>query len=339
MIPWRVIDRLRRGAVRALLAAPTPVLRAIAGGRVTRDGLTLDPQIAAALAVARRLGLDRLEERPLADARTFSEEGMGSLDADPRAMAHVIDSHAPGPAGPIPIRLYRPRGGTPATIVFFHGGGGVIGTLDGYDAICRLIADETHATLASVSYRLAPEHPHPAAVDDAIAAWRWARRTADDPARLALAGDSMGGYLAAMVERRDRSAPRPRAVALIYPLLDHTMSSPSIDTFADGFLLTRPLIHWFRGHYCPDPAARKRDSPLFFDEVADAAPTWIVTAGFDPLRDEGRRYAERLTAAGARVVLREHESLVHGFLSMSGAVRAARAAVLALCADLRAALA
>jgi acetyl esterase len=343
MVPWRVIDRLRRRAVRALLAAPTPALRALAGGTVVRDGLTLDPQVAAMAAIARRLGLDRLEERTIDAARAYSEDSVGLLDADLRAMAQVIDTSAPGPAGLIPVRVYRPRAATAAMILYFHGGGGVIGSIDGHDAVCRLLADETRCVVASVGYRLAPEHPHPAALDDALAAWRWARAKAPelgvDPARIALAGDSMGGFLAACVERRDRSAPRPAAVALIYPLLDLTMSSPSIETFADGFLLTRALMLWFRSRYCPDPVVQRAASPQFWDDLAGAAPTFVITAGFDPLRDEGRRWADRLARAGGRVVHREHASLVHGFISMTGAIRAARAAVDELCADLRGELA
>lgn len=343
MVPCRVIDRLRRGAVRGLLAAPTPVPRALAGGRIERDGLTLDPQLAAMLAVARRLGIDRIDDRTVAEARAISLANIGLLDADLRSMAQVIDTSAPGPGGAIPVRVYRPRAATAAMILYFHGGGGVIGSIEGHDAVCRLLADETRCVVASVDYRLAPEHPHPAAVDDALAAWRWARTEARvlgvDPTRIGLAGDSMGGYLAAMVERRDRSAPRPAAVALVYPLLDHTMSSPSVETFADGFLLTRALMRWFRSSYCPDPATQRAASPHFWDDVAGAPPTFVITAGFDPLRDEGRRWAARLAGAGARAVLREHPSLVHGFISMTGAVRAARAAVLALCADLRGELA
>jgi acetyl esterase len=267
---------------------------------------------------------------------------LGVFDLAPRPMAQVIDAHAPGPDGPVPVRVYRPHGASPALIVFFHGGGGVIGSVADLDAFTRLVADETRCVVASVSYRLAPEARHPAAVDDAIAAWRWARDAAPrlgvDPARIALAGDSMGGFLAATVERRDRTAPRPAALGLIYPLVDLTMSMPSLDTFADGFLLTRALVRWFLAHYCPEPAARRAASPLFLDDVHGVPPTIVVTAGFDPLRDEGRAWAARLAAAGARVTHREHPTLVHGFISLCGAVRAARDATLELCADLRDAL-
>jgi acetyl esterase len=332
-----VISRIERAAVRAVLSAPSPILRALAGGRIRRDGQVLDQQLAALLAVSRRLGVDRIAGRPPAEARAHAARAGALLDCDPRPMAQVIDTHAPGPAGAIPVRVYRPRAATGAMIVYFHGGGGVIGSIAAYDPLCRFIADETRAVVASVEYRLAPEHPHPAAVDDAVAAFRWARGAAVSlgvaPDRIALAGDSMGGYLSAMVERRERSAPRPAALLLIYPLVDLTLSSPSIDTFADGFLLTRELMHWFRGLYCPDPAAQRAGSPLLLPEadVQNVAPTIVATAGFDPLRDEGRAWAARLRGAAS---LREHPSLIHGFATMTGAVRAAQSAMLGLCAEL-----
>ena len=337
-----MLKRIERAAARALLSTPAPVLRALAGGSVTRDGLVLDPQIAAMLSIAHRLGAPEPQDLPVDRARAYASRMLGVFEPAPRPMAQVIDAHAPGPDGPVPVRIYRPHGASPALIVYFHGGGGVIGSVDDLDPFVRLLADETRCVVASVEYRLAPEAPHPAAIDDALAAWRWARdaapRLGADPARLALAGDSMGGFLAATVERRDRTAPRPAALALIYPLVDLTMSMPSIDTFAEGFLLTRAMIRWFLGHYCPDVSVRRAVSPLFTGDVHGVPPTIVVTAGFDPLRDEGRAWAARLADAGARVTSREHASLVHGFVSLTGAVDAAHDAVLELCADLRDAL-
>jgi acetyl esterase len=337
-----VIDRVGRGAARALTALPEPILRAIAGGPVVRDGQVLDPQLAALLAVSRRLGIGRIHELPVPEARVAAERGLAYLQADPRPMAHVIDTHAPGPAGAIAVRVFVPRDAAPALVVFFHGGGGVIGSVPGYDPVCRLIADRTRCVVASVEYRLGPEHPFPAGLDDAIAAFRWARDAAPrfgaEPARIALAGDSMGGYLAIMVERRERSAPRPAALGLIYPAVDLTMSEPSIEIFREGFLLTRPMMDWFLDRFCPDVAGRRAISPLFFDDLTGVPPTVLVAAGFDPLRDEDRAFDARLRAAGARVIYREHASLVHGFIEMAGAVRAADAALAQYCDDLRALL-
>ncbi|MCB9575210.1 MAG: alpha/beta hydrolase, partial [Kofleriaceae bacterium] len=250
-----------------------------------------------------------------------------------------------GPAGPLPVRVYVPHGAGSAMIVFFHGGGGVIGSVDSYDLTVRMLAARTGCVVASVDYRLAPEDPHPAAIEDAVAAWAWARAAAPrfgcDPARLAVAGDSFGGFLAAWVERRARDAGlgAPALTVLIYPLLDLTLTQPSIDTFADGFLLTRAMMTWFRGLYLPgDDAARRAASPLLLDDVRDAAPALIVTAGFDPLRDEGAAWAERLRATGARVTYRCHPELVHGFIGLTGGFRRADAATRALCDDVAAAL-
>ncbi|MCE9579367.1 MAG: alpha/beta hydrolase [Deltaproteobacteria bacterium] len=332
-----MLDRLRRVATRAALAAPGPVLAAIAGGSVRRDGRTLDPQLAAALAGAARLHIPGPHELgSVPEGRVHAARSLALFDTAPRPMAQVIDTAAPGPGGPIPIRIYRPRAAASSMLVYFHGGGGVIGSIASYDATVRLLADESRCVIASVEYRLAPEHPHPAAVDDALAAWAWLVAQAPartiDPARIGVGGDSFGGYLSAMIGQR---APiKPRRSFLIYPLLDLTNSSPSYETFADGFMLTESLISWFRGNYTPDPAPRRAASPFFLDDVSRTPPTTIITAGFDPLRDEGEIWAQRLAIAGAEVTYRCHDSLIHGFVQMA-LIRGARAAIDQLCADLR----
>jgi len=338
-----LLTRVSRAALRGALQAPVPLLTSLSGGPIHRDGQTLDPQLAALKAAADRLPLHAVQRLPPPEARVRMAWSQGLLDVEPRPMEVVRHLAAPGPAGRIPIRLYQPRRAGDGLIVFFHGGGGVIGSVDSYDPLVRLIADETGCRVASVDYRLAPEHPHPAAIDDAEAAWRYlaahAPRLGADPTRLALLGDSMGGYLCAHVERRARPAPRPALMALVYPLTDLTRSLPSHAAFGDGFFLTADLIDWFLGHYLTDPSGHRAASPLFFDDVAGAPPTLMVTAGFDPLRDEGHAYAERLRRAGADVEVRCHAGLVHGFAGMTGAIDAARAAVVALCRDLTAALA
>lgn len=326
---------LRQRALRAATHLPPAVLRAVAGGEVVIDGQRLDPQLAAALRVA-GLVAPRLERLEVGRARQVSADGLEAFDADRIAMARIHEDAAPGPAGPVPVRIYVPRQVSGGLIVFFHGGGGVIGSIASYDRACRVLADAAGCAVASVEYRLAPEHPYPAAIDDAMAAWIWAvasaHRWGADPARVAVAGDSFGGYLAAWVDHRSRAAgaPRPRAQVLIYPLVDLTLDAPSYATFAEGFLLTLPLIRWFRDHYAPDPGTHRAGSPRFWPDVAGAAPALIVAAGFDPLRDEGRAWAARLTAAGVPVDYRCHDSLVHGFLTLTGAVDAAREAVLDL---------
>jgi acetyl esterase len=313
------------------------------GGPVEVEGQRLDPEVHAGLVGARVARLPRLEDMLPPAARAYASRTLGAFDCAPRPMARVIDAFAPGER-PIPVRIYQPHDAAPAMLLWFHGGGGVIGSIQDHDAIARMIAHRTGCVVASVGYRLGPEDPHPAAIDDAVAAWRWACGKAPelgvDVKRIGVGGDSFGGLLAAWVERRarDENLPRPAVVGLVYPLLDLTMSSPSVDTFADGFLLTRSLMHWFREGYAPDPAVRRDASPIFLPRVAGASPTVIVTAGFDPLRDEGRAWADRLELGGAHVVYRCETDLVHGFLATTGAFRRCDAAAARLCEDLGAEL-
>jgi acetyl esterase len=319
------------------------VLRAIAGGDVVVNGELLDPQLAAILRIANRVG-PRLETMEVGRARRVSHAGFAPFDADLVPMARIFEEVATGPAGPLPVRVYVPRSANGGLVVYFHGGGGVIGSIDGHDRFCRLYAEESGCAVASAYYRLAPEHPHPAAIDDAIAVWPWiftrAHRWGVDPARVAVAGDSFGGYLAAWVDlaARDRAhdgrlrsgvMPRPRAQILIYPLTDWTMALPSADRYAEGYLLTKVLMQWFRGHYVPE-AAWRSSSPLHVADLGTGAPALVVAAGFDPLRDEGVAYADRLRATGTPVDYRVHTSLIHGFISMTGACDAARDAVVDL---------
>jgi len=337
-----ILPTLVRPLLRAAARAGAAV-EPLYGGRVRIDGHELDPELHGMLAAARRAGIDSIEAMEVDHARLHSSKMLGLFDAAPRTMARVIETQAAGPAGPIPVHVYEPFRAVPSMIVFFHGGGGVIGSLGSYDAIARLIADRTRVRVAVVDYRLAPEHQHPAAIDDAMAAWKWACARAPDLGvrHLAVAGDSFGGFLAAWVERRARRErlPAPRTMALIYPLVDLTLSSPSIATFADGFLLTRALMTWFRDHYAPDPATHRDGSPIFLADVAAAPPSIVVTAGFDPLRDEGRAYADRLAAGGAPLRYRCETDQVHGFLGLTGAFRRSEAAVARLCDDLAAELA
>ena len=334
--------------------APPPVLRSffrplspllhalepLAGGPVELEGQRLDPDVHVVLAAARRLGATGIEDRAPADARAYAARMLALLDVAPIPMARVIDTTAPSDAGNLPVRVYEPRVARRALVVFLHGGGGVIGSVASYDRIARLIAQRTGATVASVDYRLAPEHPFPAAIDDAVAAWRWAAgyAAARNLARTVVTGDSFGGYLAAWIGLRARAAglAAPSGLALMYPLTDLTMSHRSHETFAEGFLLTARTIHWFRNHYIPDADARRGASPLFADDglVAATPPTAIVTAGFDPLRDEGHAWGERLAAAGVPVTVRCERDQVHGFLGMAGAFPRAAAAVARYCTDI-----
>ena len=322
-----------RGVAQVVLR--TPLVHAVARRRRGGADAGLDRQIAAVLEAERMLRLPALASMDPVRARAYAELGLSPLDVAPIAMAQVIDTDVPGPAGPIAVRIYVPPDAVPAWIVYFHGGGGVIGSLRSSDPATRLIAAQTRCVVASVDYRLGPEHRHPAAIDDACAAWTaLAARAGEVP--IAVAGDSFGGFLSAHVDHRmgETSGRRPDLQVLLYPSLDLTQSSPSVERLATGYLLTRAMMQWFRGNYLHADDDRRAASPLFWPDVRGAARTLLATAGYDPLVDEGARYADRLRLAGTEVRHRLYPSLVHGFLSLTGGVTAARAAVDELCSDI-----
>jgi acetyl esterase len=308
---------------------PASAKRLLSGGRaVTIDGNTLDPTLQLALTGMRAFGQHGLvlgEDAAVARAQ-LREMTMGF--GGPQIHVDVSDLSIPGPAGPIPARHYRPATSGPAPlVVFYHGGGFVIGDLDTHDPLCRLTCRDADVHVLSIEYRLAPEHPAPAAVDDAYAAFAWAYEHAAElgalPGKVAVGGDSAGGNLAAVVSQlaRDENplGPQPVLQWLIYPRTDFTAQTRSLTLFADGFLLTKADIDWFNEQYLGGSgvdAADPRVSPLLADSLAALPPALIVTAGFDPLRDEGDRYAAALSAAGTHVDLRSMRSLTHGFASL-----------------------
>jgi acetyl esterase len=256
-------------------------------------------------------------------------------------VAEVRELSAPGESGiAIPMRLYRGAamacgGGKLPALVYFHGGGWVIGDLDTHDSLCRRLANAARCVVVSVDYRLAPEHKFPAAVEDCFAATAWVASEAEalgvDSERLAVGGDSAGGNLAAVVSllTRDRGAPRLCYQALLYPAVDGGMTHPSHDRFAEGYLLTRPTIRWFYGQYLRSPAdvADWRASPLRASDLSGVPPALVLTAGNDVLCDEGEAYARRLQQHGVAVRLRHFPDQIHGFLTMGKIVRAAQPAL------------
>jgi len=262
------------------------------------------------------------------DARQLFRETRPASTPTPPQIGMVRDLTADGPLGPIPLRVYRPAGvpaSTPlAVLVFFHGGGWVIGDLETHDVLCRQLTAGSGVSVVSVDYRLAPEHKFPAAVDDAWAATRWvvahAGELAVDARRLAVGGDSAGGNLAAVVAllARDKGAPAIAVQVLIYPVTDLVGETRSYRDFAEGYLLTREGMRWFIAHYltAEAEAADWRASPLRAQSLAGLPPALIVTAGFDPLRDEGEAYAERLRDAGVRVDSVCYGGMIHGFVPM-----------------------
>lgn len=258
----------------------------------------------------------------------------------------VEDRRIPGPDGEIAVRIYRPAGDGPFPLhVHYHGGGWVIGDLDTHDADCRELCAGAGCVVVAVDYRLAPEHPFPAAPEDCYAATCWAAEHAGEigarPGPVSVGGDSAGGNLAAVVSlmARDRGGPEIALQLLIYPVTDAAMDTGSYTENGDGYLLTSDSMRWFWDLYCPDAAQRSdfRASPSRAQSLADLPPALVMTAEFDPLRDEGEDYAARLRSAGGLVEVRRFDGLIHGFFSQARMIPAARAGVDAAVAALRAA--
>ena len=319
-----------RLGVKVIPRLPDTAKRLMSGGKaVCIDGNTLDPTAQMLLAARRAAGLDGLI---VGDDAVVSRANFDALikDLDDRDV-RVAETRAvaiPGPAGVIPARHYRPpAGGEPAPlVVFFHGGGWVVGGLDSYDAACRLICRDAGVHVLAIDYRLAPEHRAPDAVDDAHAAYRWACEHAAelgaDPRRVAVGGDSAGGNLAAVVCRlaRDAGAPLPALQWLIYPATELMGTTRSRSLFASGFLLTKHDMEFFAGDYLDGSGLDASDalvSPLRAADLSGLPPALVVTAGFDVLRDEGDRYATRLREAGVAVDHRRMTSMIHGFINLN----------------------
>jgi acetyl esterase len=263
--------------------------------------------------------------------------GMATVLEPPAIAIGKIDNLAmPGPGGELKLRVYTPVGGgaTLPALVFFHGGGWVIGDLETHDALCRTLANETGARVIAVDYRLAPEHKFPAAADDAYAAAKWVEANAStlgvDANRIAVAGDSAGGNLAAVVCLMAKQKGGPRIVhqLLIYPVTQWKADTGSMASFAEGYFLERKTMHWFFDQYASgaDPSDW-RLSPLAASDLSGLPRAYVVTAGFDPLRDEGRAYADKLNRAGVAAVYIDYPGMVHGFFNMSGVVPTAREAI------------
>ncbi len=311
--------------------------------------MPLDPQARAVLDQLAALGGAPLSSMSVADARRMMEALGGLRVAEPEAVASVTDRRIPGPGGEIPIRIYTPNGTAPLPLlVYFHGGGWVLGSLETHDATCRALANGAGCVVVSVDYRLAPEHRYPAAAEDCHAATRWcaehAAELGADPHRIAVGGDSAGGNLAAVVAQmaRDRGGPPLVLQLLIYPVTAHAFDTASYRDNAEGYLLTADDMHWFWGHYLGDTPARGEEpyaSPLRAASLAGLPPALVITAEFDPLRDEGEAYARRLEEAGVPARLTRYDGMIHGFFAMSGLMDQAGAAVREACGNLRLAFA
>jgi acetyl esterase len=306
----------------------------------------LHPQARALLRLMEERGVPPTHTLTPAEARAFYRDRRAFTQPDAPEVASVRDLEARGPAGPIPLRSYRPAGSGAIAVlpvlVYYPGGGWVIGDLDTHDVLCRQLSNQSGCAVIAVDYRLAPEHRFPAATDDAIAAARWVHANAAslkvDPARIAVGGDSAGGNLAAVVALAAREAgDLPIAFQLlIYPATDQRRGWPSHASNGQGYLLTKDSMDYYHDHYLD--ASQDLDwraSPLLHARHAGLPPAFVLTAGYDPLRDEGLQYAHALSAAGSRAALVNFERQVHGFILMGRVIDEANTAVQLCAAQLR----
>jgi acetyl esterase len=296
--------------------------------------MTLDPQARKVIDATLALELPPMEQMTPPQARESMRAriaGLGPAEEVARVEEHGVAVEG----GAITVRCYTPAGtGLRPALVFFHGGGWVIGDLDTHDGICRSLANAAGCVVASVDYRLAPEHRYPTAAEDAFAATRWVAaegpRLGIDGRRLAVGGDSAGGNLAAAVTlmARERGGPPLVFQLLVVPVTHHAFDTPSYRECADGYLLTRDAMLWFWGHYLrrPDDGREPHASPLLAPDLAGLPPALVITAGYDPLRDEGEAYADRLREAGVPVTLTRYPGMIHGFFRMINLVDQARVA-------------
>ncbi|HKP42213.1 alpha/beta hydrolase [Mycobacterium sp.] len=273
-------------------------------------------------------GMSPFEEMTVPAARE-SILGFQELQGDPVQLPSVVDRTIPGPGGALPIRIYTPEGQGPLpVVVYFHGGGFVLGDLEVVDKPCRQLAAAAGAIVVSVDYRLAPEHRFPAAFDDCYAATEWTTAHAEelgaDPSRVAVAGDSSGGNLAAAVAlaARDRCGPRLSAQLLIYPVVDFNFKTDSYQRNGEGYVLTKGAAQWFWAHYlgAQDLTKNPYACPAHADSLAGLPPAYVAVAEYDPLHDEGQAYANRLHEAGVAVTLRQFDGMLHGFFWSMAAI-------------------
>lgn len=324
------IDRAARAAMRTAAVLPRRVQKLLSGTPVNVEGSQLDTSVQLAL---RLMSLASEEAFDVAGGRAMIESESWIVRSE-IAVGEILDLAIDGGDGPIPARLYRPQAAADKILpllIYFHGGGWVLGGLHSADSVCRFLTQHANIAVLSVDYRLAPEHPFPAGVNDALAAFDYAVSHVEelrvDPASIGVGGESAGGNLAAVValqseiERRSRSDRAVPAFQLLFmPVTDLSTKHPSYSLFSDGFFLTETQMDWYKEHYLTDPADSfdPRVSPLLADDLTGVAPAYVVTAGFDVLRDEGEAYAHRLKEAGVAVAIRRHGQLVHGLVNATG---------------------
>ena len=290
--------------------------------------MPLDPGAVTVLNLIKELGRPPLHTLSPAEAREATSKSRAVMQPEPEGVAEVEDLTCPGPLGPIKLRRYRAAGTAAADVLpcllYLHGGGWVIGDLDSHDQMCRVLANAARCCVVAVDYRMAPEHVYPAAVDDCAAALRFVAENAAtlriDADRIAVGGDSAGGNLAAVlaIMARDGTAPKVSFQLLLYPATDMAGERPAYQRFTENLILTDKTMRWFINHYTPDPARRVewQASPLRVASLKGVASAFVMTAGYDPLVDEGIEYAKRLEADGVRVTSVYMADQLHAFLGM-----------------------
>jgi acetyl esterase len=334
---------LSRAVVSVVGRAPDRLQTLVGGRRVNRAGAAMEPEVAAALRLLDALPDNDFTRLPVEEARRQVEEEAALFGGRPLPMALVEDLEIPTFDGGVAARRYLADvRDADRLLVYFHGGGFVVGSLDSHDTVCRFLATYAGVSVLAVDYRLAPEHPFPAAPDDARAAFMYAASRAEawghDPHRMGVAGDSAGGNLATVLCRDLREARvRPAFQLLFFPVTDLSRHSDSYREFADGHFLTERQMDWYTERYLADSADRTdpRVSPLLAADLAGLPPAYVAVAGFDPLRDEGEAYARRMAEAGVPVALRRHDGLIHAFVNSTGVGRTGREAMLEACGAVR----
>ncbi|HLI78537.1 MAG TPA: alpha/beta hydrolase [Candidatus Binataceae bacterium] len=306
----------------------------------------LDPQVKVLLDQMAAAGQPPFHAGSPTDARAAMGAMINVFGPGPDVQK-VEDRKIPGSAGDIPVRIYTPSGKPNGILVYFHGGGWVVGDLASHDYVCRAMTNEAGCVVVAIDYRLAPEHKFPAAPEDCFAATQWVAKNAaslgSDADHIAVGGDSAGGNLAAAVSliARDRGGPRIRHQMLIYPVTDAAMNTASYTEFtADGFVLSKADMEWFWGHYLRNKSDGENPyaSPLRAKDLKKLPPAHIITASHDPLRDEGEAYAEMLKKAGNKVKVKRYTGVVHGFFSLQAAIDQGKTATRELADDLKASL-